>query len=366
MKILHIGQLVGGLDIYIRNSIKNADEDIEYVVVHGVDDRSKPVCNKNGVEIKEYKISLFRNLNILNDFRALWQAYNIVKKERPDVIHCHSAKGGFVGRIVGFMTGVKTFYTPHAFSFMSSASRSHRKIYLLIERFTRMNCFLLACSESERNLGIKLVHYNTERALCWENAVPDIEDLSDVTSDYLPSAPYICFCGRPSYQKNPSFMLELVKSIHEKYPQLVFLQLGVGYYSPDLHKLEDGIRQNHLEKTLILVPWLSHAETLYLIKKSLFYYSVSRYEGLPLSVIEAMALGKAIVASDVTGNKDCVKNDENGYLLKLDLEDFKTTICKLIESQEIYTRMGERSRELYEEKFFIGNRIDDLMRIYKG
>ena len=89
MKILHIGQMIGGLDIYIRNSIiYNKVEDNEYVIVCGKDDKHQPVI-RNGVEVTEYPISLFRSLNPLNDLKALVEAVKIIRKEKPNVIHCH-------------------------------------------------------------------------------------------------------------------------------------------------------------------------------------------------------------------------------------------------------------------------------------
>lgn len=51
------------------------------------------------------------------------QTVRIIKKEKPDVIHCHSAKGGMIGRIVGFVTNTPVFYTPHAFSFLFAESK---------------------------------------------------------------------------------------------------------------------------------------------------------------------------------------------------------------------------------------------------
>lgn len=172
MKILHLGQIIGGLDIYIRNSIVYAEGDYEYILVHGNKDNNKPI-EKNGKRVKEYGISLYRNLNPWNDLKAVIQAVIIIKKEHPDLLHCHSAKGGVVGRIAGFLTHTKTLYTPHAFSFLSTQSTLKKKIYLLIERTTKFDAWLLACSESERMMGVKIVHYHKDKALVWSNAVPD-------------------------------------------------------------------------------------------------------------------------------------------------------------------------------------------------
>ena len=92
MKILHIVQMIGGLDIYIRNSIiYNKVAGNEYIIACGKDDKHQPVI-RNGIDVKEYPISLFRSLNPVNDLKALLQTVKIIKKEKTDVIQCHSAK----------------------------------------------------------------------------------------------------------------------------------------------------------------------------------------------------------------------------------------------------------------------------------
>lgn len=73
MKILHIGQMIGGLDIYIRNSIiYNKVEGNEYIIVCGKDKYQSVI--RNGFEVKECPISLFRSLNTVNDLKALMEA----------------------------------------------------------------------------------------------------------------------------------------------------------------------------------------------------------------------------------------------------------------------------------------------------
>ena len=170
MKVLHIGQMIGGLDVYIRNSITFASGSLDYVIMHGKDDYKSPIyCN--GKVIKEYSSSLQKELNPLRDIQTLCQAIRIIQKERPDVIHCHSAKGGIIGRVAGLITHTPTLYTPHGYSFLCSASPLKRWIFKAIERITRCNSYMLACGESEMELGIKEVGYSKEKALCWHNCV---------------------------------------------------------------------------------------------------------------------------------------------------------------------------------------------------
>lgn len=363
MKILHIGQMIGGLDVYIRNSIVyNKEKDNEYIIVCGKDDKHQPVlCN--GIPVKERPISLFRSLNPVNDLKALIEAVKIIKEEQPDVIHCHSAKGGIIGRMAGWLTGVKTFYTPHAFSYLCTPSKLKRWVFLIIERLTRFKTYVLACSESEQEMAIKDVCYTKDHALVWHNAVPDASLEKGESIDI--SEPYACYIGRPCFQKNPLFLLDIIKSVKDKGCNLKFILLGVGYHSPELEAMKAKMHELGLEDTIRLEPWINHADCQEFVRKSLFYISTALYEGLPLAIIEAMANGKAIVASDVVGNMDCVRDGVNGYLLPLEADAYAEKIIQLVNDGELRKTMECESRKLFLKEFFIENRISYLQNKYE-
>lgn len=379
MKILHIGNLKSGIDTYVRNTVALASDKFEFVIVNGADDSSKPYM-RHGKQVKTYSIDMYRALNPVKDMKAVMQAIKIIKKEKPDLVHCHSAKGGVIGRFAAFFTGTKVVYTAHAFSFLSAESAKKKKVFLLLEKIAKLNSYLLACSGSERELGIKVVGFKEKKAFAWNNAVPDVDkDLTRISqisrissqkneSSDLPvpkiGERYITSIGRPSYQKNPLFMVEVAHGNHLKHPDIKFYLLGVGFYSPMLEDMKKLIHQYDMDDTFYLLPWLSHEETLKYVKGSMLYFMTSLYEGLPISVIEAMSLGKAIVASDVLGNKDCVKDGYNGYLLPLKEEVFIEKMNDLIENDEKRKEMEKNSRSYFETDFFIDNRIKALEDIY--
>ena len=379
MKILHIGNLKSGIDTYVRNTVALASDKFEFVIVNGADDNSKPYM-RHGKQVKTYSIDMYRALNPVKDMKAVMQAIKIIKKEKPDLVHCHSAKGGVIGRFAAFFTGTKVVYTAHAFSFLSAESAKKKQVFLLLEKIAKLNSYLLACSGSERELGIKVVGFKVKKAFAWNNAVPDVDkDLTRISqisrissqkneSSDLPvpkiGERYITSIGRPSYQKNPLFMVEVAHGIHLKHPDIKFYLLGVGFYSPMLEDMKKLIHQYDMDETFYLLPWLSHEETLKYVKGSLLYFMTSLYEGLPISVIEAMSLGKAVVASDVLGNKDCVKDGYNGYLLPLKEEVFVEKMNDLIENDEKRKEMEKNSRSYFESDFFIDNRIKALEDIY--
>ncbi len=78
-----------------------------------------------------------------------------------------------------------------------------------------------------------------------------------------------------------------------------------------------------------------------------------------------MSVGKSIVASNVVGNKDCVKNGVNGYLLPMKVSDFADKIVELAQNDELRNKMGKESRGLFIEEFYIENRIHLLQEKYE-
>jgi glycosyltransferase involved in cell wall biosynthesis len=362
MKIVHIGQMIGGLGTYIRNIISYTDDSCIFVIISGINDGNMPV-QKNGIEIPEYKVKLERKLNLVNDIRCLLEVVKILRREKPDIIHCHSAKGGFVGRIAGFFLQIKTVYTPHAFSFLSGRNFVEMAVFIFLEKVSRLNSYLLACSNSEKEVGIKKVGYKNEKALVWINSVPD-SSLSVCNTFEQNNQAYICSVGRPSLQKNSLFLIEVAQEIISRRPDIHFYILGVGHYSPYQDKVQKLIEMKGLENNIKLIPWLSQRETYQCIKNSLLYISVSLYEGLPLSVIEALSLGKPVIASKVIGNEDCVRDNYNGYLLRLDKNLFYQKVVETISDISKLEKLGNNSRMLFLKEFDITKNISRLQQIY--
>lgn len=358
---MHVGQMIGGLDVYIRNTITYAGDGFEFIIVHGIDDESSPVFYM-GNAVKEYKVTLQRNLSMWKDLKCLLQVIKIIRREKPDIVHCHSAKGGVIGRIAGWLTHTTVFYTPHAFSFLCTPSQAKKAIYKLVERFTKFKTFVIACSESEQEMARNMVGYDEEHAKVWHNAVPDAS--KEIGRKANVEGEYVCYIGRPCYQKNVLFLIDVIKEVRYNGCPIRFVLLGVGYHSPELQAVKDKIHEFGLEDSIEMVPWISHSDCQEYVKGSLFYVTTALYEGLPLAVIEAMAQGKAVVASDVTGNRDCVVNNLTGFLLPLQVSTFAEHISQLVNDDALREGMGVAAREAFVNTFYIANRIHLLMDLY--
>ncbi len=362
MKVMHICQMIGGIDTYVRNSIQAADGSMSYVIVGGKRDNNRPVLS-NEKKVPEIKVDLKREIDIISDFRALYQILNAIKSEHPDVIHCHSAKAGLLGRLAGWLTGTKTYYTPHAFSFLSGETTRKRRLYKFLERLTRFDAKVIACGETEQRLARNYVKYPDYRALVWHNCVPEPVIEPEELTLHLPKRPYILFIGRPSYQKNPLLFLDVAQRVMKTLPDSYFIMLGVGFYSPALKQMQEEVKNRNLKDNIKVLNWANHDDALNYLRNSELYITVSRYEGLPFSVLEAMSLGKAVVATNVAGNCDCVKDGVTGFLAE-DADSLAEGVIKLMQDKSLREKMGQAGHDYYEAEFNIQKRIGLLKDIY--
>ena len=309
--------------------------------------------------IKDYKLPIKREISVFKDFAAIFNTLKILRKEKPQVIHAHSAKGGIIGKIVGFILKIPVLHTPQAYSYLSAETSFKQRLYLFVERcFRGFNNKILASSVSEKNRAIEEVGYKKENVLLFNNSINPISDIEDLSIKKTWPDYYICSVGRPSYQKNIELMLDVLVEVKKTLPHVHLVLMGVGYHSPI-------IKQQNLGTNVTLLEWTSRNDIFNIIKSSQLYISTARYEGLPYSVIESLALKKAIVATDADGNRDLVENNYNGYLIQNeDKFKFSEGIIKLISTNDINIKFSENSLKLFNSKFDINKNIIKLEKIY--
>src|SRR5690606_36705109 len=151
--VVHILHAVGGVDVSLRMITENINsENIKSIVIHGIEDTKTPFFDNNKNAIKEYKLPIYRNINLIKDFYTLRKTLQILKKEKPNLIHAHSAKGGVIGKIAGAILRIPVLHTPQAYSYLS-ATGVKKTVYKRIEKILKNISYnkILASSNSERN-----------------------------------------------------------------------------------------------------------------------------------------------------------------------------------------------------------------------
>ncbi len=371
IKIMHVLHAVGGVDVYLRLLLKYVDmEKFEFIIVHGTNDTEIPYLDKSGGVIKEYKLSVQREINPVLDFRSIRELRKILDQEKPDLIHAHSAKGGIIARSAAILKKISVLYTPHAFSYLSAETDIKKKLFKGIEKiYKNSGNFILATSPSEANRAIDEIGYKPEKVLVFNNSVEPVcsNEFNNQTTRFELPEDYICSIGRPSYQKNIETMVEVFKRVKEQLPGLSFVLMGVGFHAPNEKEVKQLIKKYNLQDDFIMLPWVSREEIFPIIKKSKFYVSTSRYEGLPYSIIESLALGKACVVSDCDGNRDLIKNDFNGKIYQLEklIDKMPTGIIQLLQNSELRNKFEQNAYILFEQNYNIEKTIRLLEEIYE-
>lgn len=319
-KVLHIVESFGsGVFSFLVDLINGTDEDFDITVAYGV--RKETLDNfkdyfSNRVKFIEVE-NFTRSINPKKDLKALKEIRNIVKEVKPDVVHLHSSKAGILGRLAVNGNKIKMFYNPHGFSFLKQDdSKLKRTLYWMIEEITAMfnkKCTIVGCSNGEYLEAKKL----NKNAICINNGV-DIEKLDKETKNLTKKEINynnlkICTVGRIGYQKNP----EMFNKIAESFPNIQFTWIGDG-------ALKDKLTSPNIKVT----GWKTREEVLQILNENDIFILASLWEGLPLSLLEAMYMGKVCIVSDVIGNRDVILDGKNGFIAG-DLNGYKDCINKI-------------------------------------
>lgn len=369
IRVLHILNLVGGVEICFRQICENIDESkIETrVVCQKLVNKPKLVTSK-GKEIIPFSIPIVREINPVFDLCSIIKLTFLIKKIKPDVIHAHSAKAGVIARISSLFFKIKVLYTPHAFSYLSAKNKFKRFLYLTVEKILRTkNTIILATSISEKNQAVQIVGYDKKKVFVLENAI----DKNTIGEDKnlektLKGRTYVCTVGRPSFQKNLEMLIRAFEGVAQNNFKVHLFIIGAGEYSPRKDKIIQMINKRNLNNRVTILPWVSRKQVQTYIKNAKLYVSSSRYEGMPYSVIESMALSTPSVLTNVDGNRDLVIDKKSGFLVEVDDDvEMANKIISLLTESKLRNKFALQAKKLFAQNHLLSDYLQKLTIHYQ-
>ena len=321
------------------------------------------------LEIKGIEISvideLVREISLKKDWATVYKIRNIIKKWHPDIIHCHSSKAGIVGRIAAFMEGVPSVFTAHGWAFTEGVPFFKRVLYSVIENIMlniTSKCFCV--SEYDRCLAKKWFLRDSHKIITVHNGIGDDGLQRDAIVRMLDNGSILrlIMVGRFSKPKDHMLLIKSVYDINKKYPGQVHLSLvGDG----DLFAAANQyVVANNLGDFIVLLGESTCVDSL--LTQSDVFCLISNYEGLPISIIEAMRAGLPVIASDVGGNNELVVDGVNGYLVSRgDRKGLVQAIEKLIKDRTLITEFGKRSQEKFRMEFTFSAMMQKIESAYR-
>jgi glycosyltransferase involved in cell wall biosynthesis len=292
-----------------------------------------------------------REVSPVLDLRALLELVALLKgMTDADVVHLHSSKAGFLGRVACRMLGMrqKVVYSPHGAAFMRrDVSLAKANTYRGLEQFAarlggRVVCSCRSEQEEFLKAGIRAASINNGIACS-----------SAVRHESSSPALTIGTAGRATAQKDPALFNTIASHfVHDR--DIKFIWIG------------DGELRGQLTSPNIQVTgWLEKSEFSEKISQMDIFLSTSRWEGLPLSTLHVMCAGKPLVLNDCVGNRDLVRDGVNGFLFSRSDEAVQR-ILELASDRKKRGMLGAQSRDMVLREFSVAGMIAGYSEIYRG
>jgi len=367
MKIIMIGALPESL-INFRGKLLQQMSESGFTVIAMAHSKNASIAEQlKKINVRYQHFIIKRNgLNPIIDFKTWFALYRYFKKENPDVIFAYTIKpiiwGGLASR---FRTNTR-FYaliTGLGFAFQEGNFIRNSLVKLVT------NLYKIALKNADKvifqnpdNLQVFVKKGIIDRNRCELVNGSGVDTLAfNYTS--LPDSTETIFLtiGRLLGDKGFREYAQAAEIVRNKHPQTKFLLQGPTDPSPDGITLAEV---ETWEKTGNIEYLGATSDVRPSIRSCHIFVLPSYHEGMPRTVLEAMAIGRPIITTDVSGCRETVINGENGYLVpKADANALAERMIWFIENQTQWERMGKRSRELAEEKYDVHKVNAQLMEI---
>jgi glycosyltransferase involved in cell wall biosynthesis len=360
MKILYLitKSEAGGAQTHVYELCKYFSKKNNIVVMSSPGGWLEKQCSDLGVEF--IPNNYFSNkINFLNIFKAIKKIRGILIEEKPDIVHCHSSGAGFVGRLAT-KNKIPTFFTAHGWGFNIGVPFTQKCIAIFAEKYVSKYCEKIICvSQFVRDLGLKYKIAKKEKFEIIYNGVDVVEKkLYNLKNKKIK----ILFVGRLAEPKEPLILLKVYQKLSDEFKQN--LEINIVGDGPKKKELSLFVKKNNLENVNLLGN-LPRSSVFDIMTESNIFVLISKYEGLPMTILEAMSVGLPIIASDVGGVKEVV-NKNNGFLLKNNsVQELKIVLDKLINNKKLREKMGETSKERVLEKFSLIEMLEKTDKVYE-
>lgn len=325
------------------------------------------------VDIK-HNIPFERSPYKLSNIVAYKALKKIVDHNSFEIIHCNTPMGSVLTRLAARHTrknGTKVIYTAHGFHFFKGAPVINWLLYYPIEKwlakytdclitineedyqFAKKNHFKVGALERVNGVG---VDRNRFHSVSLEEQTRLRRSYGYDVTDFI-----VFYAAELSFRKNQEMLINTVNELSDKLPNLKLLLAGTGPLDCNYRKL---VNKYGLESKIQILGYRKDIKELLTLCD--IVASCSRQEGLPVNIMEAMASGKPAVVTDVRGNRDLIKDGENGFVIPLgDVKAMSQKIEKLALDEQLRKEMSSNSLKIVAD-FTLDSIFNDMTCIYKS
>ncbi len=345
-------------------------EEYEVIAVASKGNLEKSIL-ESGIKLKN--INIDRKINIKSNIKSIYKMYKFFKEEKPEIVHVHTPVASVLGRIAAKLANVPiVIYTAHGFYFHENMSKLKYRLFLNIEKFMGkyFTDYIFTQSMEDFETAIKYKFKNKDKILAIGNGV-DVknrfnprnikkevkESLYKKLNIYEDNI-VVTFIGRLVYEKG---IMDLLKSYQYIRKEVKFIIVGDNFQGDRDTSINYEIDKYKKNENIKFVGKILNVEDILSITD--IFCLPSYREGMPRSIIEAMSMKCAIVATNIRGSREEVVNGETGFLVNLKSpSEIAEKIDILSSNNNLLENMKQKSREralsLYDEEIVVKKQID--------
>jgi glycosyltransferase involved in cell wall biosynthesis len=366
---LHVAYLASGLQSRGYDTVLAAG-----TLARGEDSMAF-VAEELGVEVVRID-ELGREISPLRDLVATIKLARLIRRERPQILHTHTAKAGTVGRVAALFAGSRrppiVVHTFHGHVLRGYFGPLRSLFFRLLERrLASMSTALIAVSPQVRDDLVALGVAPRERFVVIrlgielnERVAPDQDGRSE-SRRYLgiPSDRFaVGWIGRMTAVKRTDDVLVAFKRLRDSGVDATLCMVGDG---PERSRLEDRAHELGVVRDTLFLGYQEDVAPFYAAFDALVLPSGN--EGTPVSAIEALAAGRPVVATRVGGVPDVVRDGEDGFLVEAGAtDDLAERLGQLARDPNLRERMGAAGRERVLPRYAVDRLVDDVDRLYRS
>lgn len=299
---------------------------------------------------------LVRSILPHRDIRAVWKIARILRFFSPDIVHAHCFKAGLVGRAAAGMTGVPSLYTAHGWQFAPGTPVTQRLVAFAGEWLGALfGQQIITVSDYDMKLALRCGITSQGSISVVHNGIQDIP-----VRRYLSDSAEInaVMVARFVPQKDQRSVLRALIGLD---PRIRVWFVGDGPTLPEI------IAESHDLKLEGRVSFLGHrADVAQILGMADIFLLASHYEGLPISILEALRAGLPVITTDAGGARECVHDGVTGLVVpRGDVNALRNAIGALAGAPSLRARMGTAGRRLFERQFTSGRMLSRTYSVYE-
>lgn len=314
--------------------------------------------------VKVLNVPMTRSIAPAQDLLSLLRLRGILQRERFDLVHTHSSKAGFAGRLAARLTRVPhVVHTPHVFAFDTLRARPSRALYRFLERRAAVWSERIVCvSRRERHAALQAGIAEGKLVVIPNGIAPRAggnRRAAQIRSalGIPPQAPVIGAVGRLCRQKGHRDALLAARELLPCHPDLHWIFVGDGELR---ERLSNDARRWGLDRLVHFAGEQRETEDWY--DTFDVFCLPSLWEGMPYALLEAMAARRAIVATRVGGIPEAVRHGESALLTAAgDPQALAREAHRLLADEALRLRMGAAAAHDVQRRF----RLEDMIEAYR-